>query len=369
MLILTLALLAATPDEFLLLDGTLPAASATVDHVAVVIVDPGHGPEPRQQRREIARSGSWMREVIGSTVLHRDFATGTSVTHWRDEASGYQGFSIERQPSNDIDHYYRRIRTAERDHALGEDCVVWRSERAVTQPNQPYTLTCETADGIQLWSRTVSSGPAQALGWARTVSFTRRPVSAAEVRPPRHLLRWGSWRDFATAVDAVAPASGPPRDYEVRLEGNRGREQARIFRASHGWTYSELRGQPLRSISIRSNAVVIDYSEAPDGRPVRLTVRKLTPPERPFVQLPVPEGPFAPPFQQVIGETCAWTPPDNYRQCLTRDGLPLRIDYEHRGLIADLTATYVARHQLPLSALEPPQSAFSWAAWGIVPAD
>ena len=105
------------------------------------------------------------------------------------------------------------------------------------------------------------------------------------------------------------------------------------------------------------------------GRPAGLTVRTMTAPERPFVQLPVPEGPFGPPLQHVIGEICAWTPPDDSRGCITRDGLPLRIYWEHRGLIADLTATYVARHQLPLSALEPPQSAFSWAAWNIVPTD
>ena len=191
--------------------------------------------------------------------------TGTTFTHWRDDASGHRGLSIDRQPSANIDHYYRRIRTAERDHVLGEDCIVWRSEPAVARPYQSHTLTCETADGIQLWSRTLSSGSAAVSGWSRTVSFTRRPVSAAEVRPPRHLLRWGSWRELAPAAGAVTPASGPQRDYEVRLEGSAGREQARIFRASHGWSYSEVRGQPLRSITVRSDAVAIDYREWPAG--------------------------------------------------------------------------------------------------------
>lgn len=368
MLIFALAALAATPGEFLLPWGMLPAAPAAVDHVAVVIVDPGHGPEPREQRREIARSGPWLREAIGPTVSHHDFATGASVTHWRDDASGYRGFMINRHPSDDRPYRYRRARTGERDHALGEECVVWRSDRADAPATSPYYLTCETADGIQLWSRTVSSVPGLALGWSRTVSFTRRPVPAAEVRPPRRLLRWQSWRDLATAADAVATAPGPPRNYEVRLEGSRGRERAQIFRASHGWAYSEVRGQALRSISIRGNGVVIDYREEPNGRPVALTVRQVTAPERPFVQLPVPDGPPAPPFEQVIGETCSWAPPDNYRRCVTRDGLPLRIQYEHRGLIADLTATFLARRQLPISALEPPQSAFSWSAWDIVPA-
>ncbi|HEV2817541.1 MAG TPA: hypothetical protein VGW40_10035 [Allosphingosinicella sp.] len=236
---LALAALAATPDGFRFPIGTLPAARSTVDHVAVVIVDPGHGPAAREQRREIARSGSWMREVAGSTVSHHDFATGTSVTRWRDDASGNRGFSISRHASDDSYHLYRRVRTEERDHALGEDCTVWRSERVSAQPNQePRYLTCETADGIQLWSRTVSQCGSE-LGSSHTVSFARRPVSTAEVRPPRHLLRWRSWRDLARVAEGSTSASRQPRDYEVRLEGPQGREQARIMRASRGWTYAD----------------------------------------------------------------------------------------------------------------------------------
>jgi hypothetical protein len=378
MLILALAALAATPDEFRFPIGTLPAARSTVDHVAVVIVDPGYGPEPREQRREIARSGSWMREVVGSAVSHHDFATGTSVTHWRDDASGNRGFSISRHASDDGYHLYRRVRTEEQDHALGEDCAVWRSERVNAQPNQePRYLTCETADGIQLWSRTLSSSGSE-LGSSRTVSFARRHVSTAEVRPPRHLLRWRSWRDLAPAVEGPAPASAQPRDYEVRLSGGQGREQARIMRASRGWTYHESRGSTRRTISIRNDAIAIDYSDEQDGRPVTLAVRRLTAAERPSVRPPVPDQPFTPPLERVIGELCSWAQATggevtvtsgHHGRCATRDGLPLRIVSEHRGLIADLTATYIARRQLPVSALEPPRSAFSWAAWNIVPAD
>ena len=380
MLSLALAALLATPGELVLPWGTGPAAPSAVDHVATVAVDPGYGPEPRDQRYELTRSGTWLREVRGGAISHHDFASGVSIEYGAGNAPGNWGFSINRHASNE-DHYrYRRTPTGERDRLLGEECFVWRFERVgATQGDLAY-LSCETADGIQLWARTLSGQTGHVLASSRTLSVARRPVAAAEVLPPRGLLRWRSWRAVARPAEPVAPPSNRPPDYEVRLEGGGdGTQRAHIVRASRGWTYQESRWPHMRSLMIRSVAVAIDYREEADGRPLSLTVRPISAAERQSVLPPLPEGPLPPPVDRVIGEDCSWAEPPpgpaivvtsgTNRRCITRDGLPLRIIYGHRGPVTNLTATHIARRPLPMRALEPPRSAFSWSAWGLRPAD
>jgi len=379
MLSLALAALLATPAELVLPWGAGPAAPSAADHVATVAVDPGYGHEPREQRYELTRSGTWLREVRGGAISHRDFASGVSIEYGAGNAPGNWGFSINRHASNEV-YRFSRVRTDERDRLLGEECFVWRFERVgATQGDLAY-LSCETADGIQLWARTLSGQTGHVLASSRTLSFARRPVAAAEVLPPWGRLRWRSWRALAGPAERAAPPSNRPPDYEVRLAGRgEGAQQAQILRASRGWTYAESRWRHMRSMMIRSIAVAIDYREDSDGRPLSLTVRPISAAERQVVPPPLPEGPLAPPIDRVIGEDCSWAEPrpgpaivvtsGTNRRCITRDGLPLRIIYGDRGPVTNLTATHIARRPLPMRALEPPRSAFSWFAWGLRPAN
>jgi hypothetical protein len=349
------------------------------DHEAVVISYRNNHQE-HDLTRNLVRSGPWLREGTDAGATHSDFESGTSVTYARGEAGGYRYIAIGRTATNDTYSRYRRERTGGRDRALGEPCEIWRQVRVNSEPYGPEVLSCETHDGIQLWTRTQGMDVRHIIiAETRTLSFRRRPVAPGEVLPPADLLRWAYW--FNLPALSGAPPPRPPLDYELRLGrgSDYGAEQSRIMRRRGPWTYLEqVRGDGNRAITIDNRIVSLTYEAEADGRPIRLTLQRM-----PAMQLRNNEGAtyvrIAPPAsERVIGETCFWSERDlgpgtttsgAYRLCLTADGLPLRIFDQHRVLMANLTATALSRGPPPFAAMMPPREAFDWARWGIRPAD
>lgn len=324
-----------------------------------------------ERRYNIVRSGSWLRE--GGTADRRtgyaysDFASGISIAYWGD-AEGYQGLTIRRHASSDNYGLYQRRPTGTHERVLGEDCEVWQTTRVQPIAGAELSLlSCDTADGIQLWSRAVSSRGV-IIAESRTTSFRRRPVRPEEIRPPADLLRWTHWRSLVAREPLPAWPAHRPRNYELHLQGNGseyGGERERMLRSHDDWTYMDtIRHQGDRSVRVDNRVIMVDYQADADGRPVALVIQRLQPGWNGGPAY-VPVDP--PASESVIGEACIWSHWGDYRYCVTTDGLPLRIREHHHVLVADLTATRLVRRQPPLAALMPPAEAFDWERWGITP--
>jgi len=264
------------------------------------------------------------------------------------------------------------------ERVLGEDCEIWRTTRVQAIAGADLELlSCDTADGVQLWSRAVGFRGV-IIAESRTLSFRRRPVSRDEVRPPADLLRWAYWRNLpAREVLPVWP-SRRPRDYELHQQGGEHGERARLLRSHGDWTYTDrIRGWGGRHVRIDNRIILFDYEAETDGRPIALVIHRLHPGQ---AGRDDSSGylPIAPPAsERLIGETCTWSNPGtigevvrisgDHRYCVTADGLPLRVIEHHHGWIANLTATRLIRRPPPLDAVMPPAEAFDWARWGIEP--
>lgn len=348
------------------------APPQAADHEAVIVSNEGAGPD-RERRQVVIRSGSWLREGPiggGGGAIYSDFEGAISIAFSRDEAGHYRSLAISRQPATDTFHLYRRARTGARERVLGEDCEVWNSARVgAGSDHEIDLLSCETADGIQLWSRTVVRRTGAVIEESRTLSFRRRAVRPDEVRPPRDLLRWSYWRALAGTPVPVEPAG---HEIGLVMEGDRGVQAWRVIRRRGDWGYVATGDQDgTRRSSLDTPIIGIQYETEADGRPVRLTIH------------PQPPRPIAPAFEpipppqseRVLGEDCVWSQPwsahgivvtsGEQRECLTADGLPLRIFSAHHVVSADLVATSVSRRAPSTESMLPPDAAFDWARWGV----
>ena len=111
-----------------------------------------------------------------------------------------------------------------------------------------------------------------------------------------------------------------------------------------------------------------------DGRPVTLQIDRSPPEQRVPRRSYVPREPVE--SEHVLGEECSYAnlyagpggmvvTSGTHRNCVTPDGISLRIFSAHRVVGADLTATALSRQSPPLSAFAPPAPVLSWAAWGV----
>lgn len=387
-MLIAVLLLAVAAGEGLLVGTHLPphtrfyfAPPVAVDHEAVVVSNQGGG--QREHRQTIVRSGSWLREENSqegrTSVVHSDFAAGISIAYAR-EAGRYRSMLIRRHARTDSYSRYRRLPTGVRERVLGEDCEVWRTNRVGARDGEePDLLSCETADGIQLWSRAVGSR-GYVIQETRTISFRRRPVAAEEVRPPTDLLRWSYWRDLQAEHPPPVWPARRPRNFELHLHGPRGGDRERVLRSHGDWSYTHrISHDGSRHIRIDNRIVAVGYETEADGRAVSLSVSRL-PAEQvaaddssSYVRADPPQA------ERVMGETCYWSQrgtgggviviSGEHRECVTAEGLPLRVFSHHRVLIADLTATRLVRRRPRLSALMPPAEAFEWPSWSVTVGD
>ncbi|HMG47347.1 MAG TPA: hypothetical protein VK614_07790 [Allosphingosinicella sp.] len=351
------------------------APPRAADHEAVIVSNEGAGPD-RERRQQVIRSGSWLREGpigAGAGAIYSDFEGAISIAFSRDQAGHYRTLAIDRHASTDTFHRYRRARTGARERVLGEDCEVWNSARVgAGSDHEIDLLSCETADGIQLWSRTVVRRTGAVIEQSRTLSFRRRAVRPDEVRPPLDLLRPLYWRALAGTPEAGAPAG-----HEIRLamEGDRSAQAWRVIRRRGDWAFVATGDQGgTERTSLETPTLAIQYETEAGGRPVRLSIHPQPP--RPIASGAAAFEPIPPPqSERVLGEECVWSGPSSahgivvtsgeHRECLTADGLPLRIFSAHHVVSADLVAIRVSRRAPSAESMLPPAAAFDWARWGV----
>lgn len=347
--------------------GDAPPIAA--DHAVVmdVVESPGIGSGPN--RRTIIRSGQWVREERAyadrTETAYADLAAGTTYRIVRDPAGAVQRLTVERYRAGDRVHAVSRAATGRRDNALGEACEIW----AIT--GQYYHVeSCETADGIQLWSRFPSPGAGPDIFAARAISIERRPVRPEEVRPPADFFRLAPWPTLSATGQA---------GYEVRLVSTtRGeaRVQVRRQRADSGSGRSDS-DDGTRYFWASNGIARYSYRAEADGRPIKLEVelRSASPFGGAFRRLdrwvPVRDRRV----RTVLGERCTWQDEtsiqstDIHYECRTRDGIPLMLEDDwHWDDVTDIwTARSLARRALTEGDMAPPPPAVDWAAWGVAP--
>lgn len=344
------------------------APPRATDHIATMVVSRGYGP-PGEDRHLVMRAGGWIREERtsqGRTVfVHSDLGSGVSINYARDSAGRIFYLQADRHPASDRYHVMRRVPTGRRGRALGERCEVWSTTRVGERPGEGVNwLSCETRDGVQLWTRAESLRSGSVLGSARATSVERRPLRREEVRPPAALLDLASWRE-----GSVFPAAATPR-YDVRFEAAGG-GGVRILRRQGEWTYSERPGlDGGRRLDIRNDVAFFGYEEEVGGRPVRLNLQRRRDDQ------PVDEERWnlidhrAP--ETMLGETCRWMVPANlptdttHNECRTADGVPLALEEGSWGTSTRYVAVSATRAPLTATAFAPPPRSSDWAAWGIL---
>jgi hypothetical protein len=348
------------------------APTRAVDHVAQVVRGEGLGPR-QQGRASMMRHGHWLREDRVEegrpSTVHSDFATGTSFTYVHDAQGGYRHVWIVRVASTARRQRYQRVRTGRRARALGARCEIWDT-REIGEPagEGPEALSCDTADGVTLWTRTGSARYGTVFSNTRTLSFARRPVAAAAAEPPRDLLRL----DFLRAGEGPRGDAGP--DYRVELVSRAGASSPasrRILQRHGDWRSTDRwQADGSRWLHMYSRAASLIYEQEANGRPVMLQASRAPPGQLEMVEpawLPMADRPA----ETVLGETCRWMRPTTimsdsaYYECRAADGAPLRIEERSWGSGALFTATAVSRRRLSPAAFAPPASAVNWAAWGV----
>jgi hypothetical protein len=301
----------------------------------------------------VTRSGDWLRRDTTAfrhsptSISYSNVASGVSVWADRDQAGRPEHLHVSRHS----DRTYARVRTGRRDSLLGETCEVWLYQR------EPHAVDCVTEDGVQLWSRSFYTG-GELSGGTRAISLVRRRVDASEVRPPRVMFAWETWRR------GIANASGPPND-EVTLVSPDG-QQAMIRRRA-GWRYRDGADLVLRQgerhieLTHEASGLYLHYRAYPDGARTLIVRRSRD-----------GDGWRFPPVNQnrtetVLGERCTWfslSPPLDVHQmeCRAHDGIALmvrRTDFLSPDVL-ELRATRVRRGGVSEADIRPPAEVFAW---------
>jgi hypothetical protein len=345
------------------------APPLAADHIAVMAVNRGHGP-PGEDRHMVMRSGSWIREERTSqgrtAFYHSELRAGVSIAYVRDPGGNISYFTVSRHPDDDQYHLMRRAPTGRSARALGERCRLWSTTRLNEQPGEGVKwLSCETRDGIQLWTRAESMRSGSILRSARAISVERRRLRLEEVRPPATLFDLAIWLDGARFPREAATR------YAVRFAASRGLPGTRIVRRQGDWTYSERPGADGgRSVTIENGVASYSYTEQADGRPIHLQLQR-----RPAGEPPAAEGDWRliehRAAATVLGESCRWLVPVNvptdttHNECRTEGGVPLMLEEGGWGSVTRYTATDVSRAPLAADDFAPPDRSLDSAAWGI----
>jgi hypothetical protein len=338
------------------------------DFVATYVVKRGWGP-PGDDTQTVSRSGGWIRidkvENHAASTVYAGVGVPVSVSLARDEAGRYLGLQIDPEAYDSSPGIqYDSSKTGAVETALGERCEVWNVYRAPADRGMGgWARTgCVTADGVELWRKTV--GRYGEMSSARAFSVKRRPIGARAVHPPGDLLDLRAW-----GVADVAGAGGRP-DFEVVLAVDPGSNRpAMTIRRHAPWIYedaSDFRG--VRTVSSRrlDGLMWISASVQADGRPKMFSIRRNT-----SNPAPLENAPATGRSETVLGERCAWvnTTPNmqdyGRLECRTDDGVPLRIRIESRGSSYGYIATQVRRRPVALAEVVPPGDMLKPEFWGL----
>ena len=300
-----------------------PLASSP-DHVVTMIASDG----PAKKERVVTHHGEWTRVDTAwdgrraTQYVKRDEAV--TVRSSEGKAGEYGGFSIILGPERLSDWDHTPIKTNERQTFLGEACTVWEVLRARNPgPARPQLTrtSCVTDDGIELWYKVAN--PSYVFSRAEATRVERRPVTSAEVQPPRGLFDLDPWFE-----NAALPTKTPP-DFEAVLEQAGDAKATRTIRRRGGWTSIAVNsGTALQTLDISHGFGSFKFRFDAATSTARAQIGTMT------LRSPPISGPPLPSFvpqdmgktEIVLGEQCRWYNlmpgvSDGYEAaCRTRDG-------------------------------------------------
>lgn len=250
----------------------------------------------------------------------------------------------------------------------GERCA-WREtvdNRIPPEASLVQEQNCITDDGIVLETKLLASDEVP-IYHSRLANLTRRPVTLSEIEPPSEIMAPEFWLRPIRSHDA--DPSKP--DFDITLE-RAGHSTIRLLR-HYPWNAWE-RHVPDGPVSIRIwnelDDQGISYFRADGYR--RLTAERVTGGNARAFHLDDASGKVAlDRTEAVLGETCEWfdimprMQEVGDRQCLTRDGLPLKLEIDGTKATFTYTATSLRRSPVDLSEMQLPPDAFSLKEWGL----
>jgi hypothetical protein len=369
---LLLAVTAAAPPAAPPEAQDLPARAP--DHVVRMEGGP-QCPDCEPYRRTVVRSGPWVREEGLGFNIHQihysDFESNTSFSVVRGLDDGFQWITVQRDTEALAPYRLHRRRQGSNASWLGEPCERWSMNSTIYDGD-----SCETPDGVQLWTRQLR-GDGSIMSSSQAVSVERRPVRRDEAQVPADFFGQLPPPRAGAAEDAAA--------FEVRFVFGRGRDRVEeLYRQSGTARFSRRRSADNRVTFEAVDEWVTDegidervtftYDVGADGRPVRLNTAYNRRPDRSGrgeTWEPVPGRRW----RLLYGERCRWQRRTEGERggeshhCRTASGIPLMIEFrpDDREPIIYRAAS-LRRGPLESGAFAIPAEASDWANWGVVPA-
>ncbi len=345
---------------------TLDASPLQPDYVAVMQALDKDGRPVDPTVTIIHHDGMFLSETLrgGRTSIGFGPDEARPVLRWSRQADGEITYLelLLRARKPDIAKADAPQPLAEVSSIAGEGCT-W--SETVSRPPSPGTFisreqNCATKDGIVIETRLLTPNDVP-IYHTRLVSLQRRDVAPAEVLPPLEILTPEYW--LRPTRSSNADPSQP--DFDITLESPGG-ATIRLLR-HYPWHYREQRhGDGSVSIKIwnKREDRGVSYQQADGYR--RLTAARPADDGSPSLKVDEATGRTSlDKSETILGETCQWfdlmpgVQDAGNRQCLTPDGLPLKLDTSGMNLAFPYTATSFRRRPVDLSEMRLPAAAFS----------
>lgn len=256
---------------------------------------------------------------------------------------------------------YRRISTGERRRIAGESCTMWRA--VPIKEHGVEHRACVTDDGVVLYEAALYRD-GSTMEERIALRVERRPVSKAEVLPPRLALSWPHW------VHRLRNPITKGLNFEVRLTQSNtpaGHVFEKYHRAAGGWESAEsLSDGKAELVMMRHASGALSLMASHDTLTIsmRETVNASLP-ERDAPVRRIGRG-----SDVVLGERCIWVEPlpvvhdAETVECRASDGLALITELRSWGSLFRYEATSVTRGRTIVADVVPPAPLLSWANWG-----
>jgi len=338
------------------------------DYVVTMVETDAPG---KKKDRVVRHRGEWTRVDAAwegrSSIQYFKQGEAVTLTINHGKEGEYSGFSVFLRPERSPYWDRAAIKTGERQTFLGETCTVWDVARSGTSPNELRRTSCVTDDGIELWYKLATT--TSVFTRAEATRVERRPVPAAETRPPRDALRLDPWFD-----NAAVPAKTPP-DFEAVLERtDGGPKSTRTIRQRGGWTSVAVHeGTALRTLDVTHafGSFRFRFDAATPTTRAGLNLMTLRSPPVSGPPLPSREPEDTGKTETVLGEQCRWydmmpgVSDASQGACRTRDGVTLKEEFSSWGDRRSFVAVRFARRPVALDEIKPPPALLERKTWNL----
>lgn len=266
------------------------------------------------------------------------------------------------------------IETGKTETHAGERCDVREVQRRDPDNRNPALqwLSCLTADGIEIATKVFLNG--SLLPPTTLVKLERRSVPAGEVELPANLLDVAQWLHFDDQPAQAATAAKRLPDFAMHMQWN---GAVRVLRRHDPWIYNETSyPDGRRKLSIRNarTGQELFFGAAKGGAFERILLcQKCRPGDLMSIVLGhdiIPKSIGR--TDSVLGETCDWfdmapgIADADLSQCLTRDGIPLKIDSGGAWTPQEkFVADEIQRRDLKPDEILPPSDVLTRSNWDI----